>query len=377
MVNTCILYGATNWIGISLLVLLISVLVIAVVYQFSGLFPDRTRAKLKSAARSELTQMFISALIIGILAGAATTACTLSSTISTNLTGKSMSPFAYAEYYIGGLSTNTGLSLLTNLYSISVSYAVEAQIMTNVGSLMNTFFSKVIGLILSATASKYYGSLTVIDFTSLGALFQTLSVLYLDVFAPIITIAVGLLFVQFLLLPVFQYTAFSIILPVAITMRSLSFLGHNLRSAANMTLAIAIGAYIVYPLMISFNAYAISWIFSSSNPSYQYLQSTYVIPNIPTTQYFNMLSPSSVLGSTSTTLFDSVWSVLFTSTNILTNPLMLVSQAQMLVNQMAQFIFASIVMIVIDLAVTLGFVVGLAKALNSGIEGAGSFWGRL
>jgi hypothetical protein len=44
---------------------------------------------------------------------------------------------------------------------------------------------------------------------------------------------------------------------------------------------------------------------------------------------------------------------------------------------MSQFIFTAIFMFGINLAVTLGFAIGLAKGLNSGVEGAGSFWSSI
>jgi hypothetical protein len=46
----------------------------------------------------------------------------------------------------------------------------------------------------------------------------------------------------------------------------------------------------------------------------------------------------------------------------------------LITNRVSQFLFASIVMILLDIAVTIGFAIGLRNALNRGTEGAGSFW---
>lgn len=381
MPNTCVLYGATNWAGISILVILLSLLITAAVFAGSTIFPIRTQAQIKQAARAELTQAIISAVILVILASTATAACALSTNIANSLHASTTTtnPFQYAEYYIGNLSTNTGLNLLTTVYSISVSYSIESQVLNNAGTLLNTAVNTIanqLGTVLGF-ATKAVGSIAIGGASGLSTLFALLSTTYLDVIAPLITIAIGLLIIQFLALPVLQYAAFSILLPVAIAMRSLAFLGRNLRAASNTILAIAIAAYIIYPIMIAFNSYAIAWIFSGSNPSFQYLKTTYVVPNIPSNSFFALIqtTPSNgIYGSITNIFLPFVTSSLAQSGGVIINPFTIQTQAQMIVNQTAQFLFASIIMIVIDIAVTLGFAVGLANALNSGVEGAGSFW---
>ncbi len=385
MVNTCLLYGTMNWVNINILVIMISFTVVAILFALSNTFPEATREKLKQAATSELSQAFISVIIILVLAAFATTACSMSSTISKSLTGQTLDPFQYSEYYVGNLSTNTGLNLLTNLYSISVSYAIEAQVLQSLGSLLNTAFSSAASVLGAAfgAASKVVTIGIAPAISSLSSLFNLLSGLYLDVIAPLVTIVIGLLFIQFLALPLLQYTAFTIVLPIAIAMRSLAFLGTPLRSASNTILAMAIAGYIVYPMMVAFNGYIVAWTFSSSNPSYQYIGSTYVVPNIPVSAYFSAGLPSytGFFGSIFKSLFQSnlfipLLTSSFGSTGLIT-PFNIVSQAQLIINQTAQFLFEGVVLFVMDIAVTLGFAIGLSRALNSGIEGAGSFWGGL
>ncbi|MGI0100535.1 MAG: hypothetical protein ACREBH_02345 [Candidatus Micrarchaeaceae archaeon] len=395
MVNTCLLYGATSWAGINLLIILIAMLLVAVFFAISAIFPAQIREKIKQAARSELTQAIISIVILLVLAVSATTICSAATTASNNLiTGQTFaSPFAYAEYYVGNLSVNTGLNLLTSLYSTSVSYTIEAQVLQSIGSLFNTKTSDLIPTFLSEIGlSSKILSLGIASALQLGSLFSTLAQIYIDVFAPLVTIAVGMLFLQFLLLPVLQYTAFAVVLPVAIAMRSLSFLGTPLRNASNAVLAMAIAAYIIYPTMLAFNGYAMAWIFSTANPSFQYLHTTYLLNTIPVNKFFTGVPAATysgffgtlfhlvypyVVGSSSAPLYSFVNGAFSQNGGIIISPWAVVSQAHTIINEMSQFLFASVVLIVLDLAVTLGFAMGLAKALNSGLEGAGSFWGSL
>jgi hypothetical protein len=383
MVNTCLLYGTTNWVNLNILVVLATFAIVAALFAISNMFPTITREKLKDAARSELTQAFISVFIILILAAVATTACSISSSISMSLTHQSLDPFQYSEYYIGNLSTNTGINLLTNLYSTSVSYAIEAQVLKDVGSLLNTEFSGAYKALTTAFGISSVISVAIGGIVQLNSVFSILSTLYLNVLSPLVTVAIGLLFIQFLTLPVLQYTAFTVILPIAIGMRTLGILGKPLRGASNAVLSIAIAGYIIYPLMVSFNGYIIAWIFSASNPSYQYIGSTYVVPNIPVSSYFNagVSSYTGFFGSLYKELFQSnifipFLTSSFSSTGIIT-PFDIATQAQLIVNQTAQFLFTSVVLFVMDIAVTLGFAVGLSEALYKGVEGAGSFWGGI
>jgi len=392
-IATCALYGATtyanNWIGINIMILLISFIIVAVVYMISNIMPAITREKMVSAARSEVTQVIISAVILAILLCAALTACNISASLSTSLIPSqysAMNPFQYASYYVGNLSLNTGLNLLTNLYSTSVSYAVEAQVLQSIGSLFNSAFSGTFGIlksIFSAPASGIF-SIGIGAAVQLGSIFSTLSTVYLFL-SSFVTLAIGLLFIQFLAIPILQYTAFTVILPVALAMRSLSFLGNSLKAASNALLAFAIAAYIIFPLTIAFNGYAISWIFSAQNPSYQYLHSTYIVPGIKANTYFTTnptsSQPSALTSAASAAFSSTAWTQLFgivsssfSSTGVIIGPGTVAAQARVLITEIAQFLFASVVLMVVDLAITIGFASGLAKALNSGVEGAGSFW---
>ncbi|MGA2800735.1 MAG: hypothetical protein ABSE71_05430 [Candidatus Micrarchaeaceae archaeon] len=394
-ITTCALYGTTtyanSWIGINVMVLLLSLIIVAVVYIISNILPIITRQKLVSAARSEITQIIISAVILSILLGLAVTACNISASFTKNLipsTFSAMNPFQYADYFVGNLSLNTGLNLLTNIYSTSVSYAIEGQVLESIGKLFNSAFSGAFGIlrnIFSGSTSAGQGifSVGIALGVQLGAVFSTLSTVYMALSVPV-TLAVGLLFILFLVIPVLQYTAFTIILPIALAMRTFSFLGVSLKSASNAMLAFAIAAYIIFPLMIAFNGYAVSWIFSAQNPSYQYLHSTYLVPGTKASTYFttnpSSTAPSALISTISNTLGQPIGqtaSLVFSSfatTGVLYSPQQVTAQARVLIDEIAQFIFVAVILTVIDLAITIGFASGLAKALNGGVEGAGSFW---
>lgn len=381
MVNTCLLYGAKNWVNINILMILITFTLFAVMFALSSIFSGRTREKIREAARSEVTQGFLSIIIIVVLATTAIAVCGISSSISSTLTHQAMDPFQYSEYYIGNLSTNTGLNLLTDIYSTSVSYAIEAQVLQSAGALLNSGLSTAIKAFQLGYDLVSFVNLGISAVIELNVVFTSLSNLYMGIIAPLVVIVIGMLFLQFLVLPLLQYTAFSVILPAAIALRSISFLGVNLKAASNTVLAAAIAGYIVYPLMVSFNSYAISWIFSASNPSSQYIGSTYIIPSIPISTYFSEIPATTT--STASTFFSQIFhstflssfvTSAFSTTGILISPQAVVLQAQTIINRVSQFLFAGLVMFVMDVAVTLGFAMGLSKALNSGVEGAGTFW---
>jgi hypothetical protein len=59
------------------------------------------------------------------------------------------------------------------------------------------------------------------------------------------------------------------------------------------------------------------------------------------------------------------------------NPFSIIPHTHAIINNIAELIFQGIVLFAVNVAITLGFAIGLTKALNSGIEGAGSFWSNM
>ena len=151
-------------------------------------------------------------------------------------------------------------------------------------------------------------------------------------------------------------------------------------------LALAIAAYLIYPMMVAFDGYAIAWIFSRSNAEYSCngclstVESTYSLTSIPSSAFDSLSSSSSgfsVDGLSSPAISSILSSSLLGDITGNIPVYGVIANAASTVSLMSQFIFTAIFMFGINLAVTLGFAIGLAKGLNSGVEGAGSFWSSI
>ncbi|MGC8651649.1 MAG: hypothetical protein ACP5UH_00125 [Candidatus Micrarchaeia archaeon] len=386
MINACAILGGStyvnSWLSINLLVILVSLLIGAFILAISRILPSRFSGKVTSAVRTELTQALLSAVIIMVLLGMASAACSISTSMSSTVTGSALSPFQFADYYIGNLTMNSGLSLLSKVYFTSVEYSIESTIFeVSYGSILN-------GYNPLAFAAKFNGlSVSFATRMNLGKVFKILSDVYMSVFAMVLITTIGALYLQWVMLPLLEYTAFIVVLPVALVMRSLSFVGGNLRNTANAFLAIAIAAYLVYPLMVGFDGYAVSWIFSANNPSYKYLSYAYTFtPYSPSAFFAELPSSSLVAGNPSTA--PSYLQSFVSSAGISLNPLAELGSlassvltapyvTNTIIEEISKFMFVGIFMFAINIGVTAGLAMGVAKALNSGVEGASTFWGNL
>ena len=396
VINTCALYGtpgyANSWIGVNLLVVLVSLAIVAVVYSVGRFLPDRTRGRITEATKSEITQALISLIIIAVLIGSAQVACTTSASVGSRMLSSipgvsasqaSLDPFQYADTYIGNLAMHTGLNLLTTIYATDIGYSIEGAIYASVGALFSPDTDALTGTFSVSTLLRIeVGPSEGVDF---GNVLRILSDTYLGIFATTTTLIVGALFLQYLLLPVLQYSAFTVLLPVALAMRSLSFTGSGLRNTSNAVIAIAIAAYIIYPLMVLFDSYVMYWVFSPTcpplatpcNPSLVYLNVAYSSETLPLNSFFSqpIQTPEGDLQTSVKLISSSLTSIGGLKTMF--DPFAVVSQIEQIVNQMAELAFQGIVLFAINAAVTIGFAMGLTKALNAGIEGAGSFWSNL
>lgn len=223
---------------------------------------------------------------------------------------------------------------------------------------------------------------------------NTLGWVYLLAYAPLTIQIVGVLFLQYILLPFLQYTAFIVILPAAIAMRSFSFAGGGLKAASNALLALAIAGYMIYPLMVMFNSYIMFYLgvnpltggavctsppqnaCSSLNPDWQYLTASFYPPQVSPNSFFSSPISTPFGVQPPTALVESALS----NSNLglsAFGPLGIVQQSQTIINEMAVLAFQGIFLFAIDLAVTVGFAIGLFKALDAGLEGAGNFWSNL
>ncbi len=389
-INSCSLFGSANyvneWVLIALLAILSGFLIVAIVYMLGSQLPGSTRSKINSVLRSEVTQLVLGVFIIVILVFATSVACTVTNAIGQTIilkNGQPISsvggPIAYSLLYIQNLVTNQGFGLLSLMYSQAFAEATTSLILTQFSQALGSFFLGG-GFGPSIGTSSLTVTFKIIPAYDLGLAHARMADLYLDVFAPLAMIAIGLLFLQYLATVIVQQAAFLVILPVALIMRLLVFSGSGAKTAANAVLALAIAAYIVYPLAVVFDGYALSWISNPSlNPSQPYLASTdsgaqfgsisSVLSGAGsagcTSQAGCTLDPTSLLGSG------------FLSSLGLLAPGASESAAQGIVTQLASLLFMSIIMTAVNLMITFGFAMGLTRALDAGVEGAASFWSSL
>jgi len=388
-INYCQLFGGpgspyiSGWLPATYIVILFGFLVVAAVYMVSRLMPTSVSSKLREITKVEITQIVLSIFIILILLSVTSAACNVSSSLGRQVlanagvtSNSGVSPFQYADYYIGTLAVNHGINLLGYIYTTSIGYAIEARVITALSQDLS-FPPPGDDAIISFKIS--YGH-------DLGTLYGALSDVYIDALSPILVITIGMLFLQYLALPLLEFTAFTVILPVALLIRLIPYGGTGLKNASNAILAIAIAAYIIYPLMIAFDSYMVYWIYSPTlNPAYgctNCLSSAYTLPSIPSSSFLSTSVTSSTnnaLGTIGSSLGISVPATnnllstsFFSSFSINPEP-----TAAYITQEMSQFIFVAVFLFGLNLAVTLGFAMGLARGLNVGVEGATSFWGSL
>ncbi len=388
--NTCALFGgnsfASPWLEVNYLVIFISFIALLIIYVISRLFPAALRSRIMSMTKGEISQLFISIVIISLLLGFTGLACDVSAQVSTQYLGSQngLQPFQYAEYYIGNLSMNTGLKLLTYLYSLSIAYTIDAQVYTKISepfsfSLLPSKLLKsleTLGLTLESTAGLNF-----------GIPYAMTAEFYMVVFSPLVIIAIGALFVQYLALPLIQAAAFTVILPVALIVRSVAYSGtgsYGLRHAANTVIALMIALYIIYPLTIALDSYIMNWIFSAQNPNYTYLNMQLTYNSIPET----IFTPASQAVSSeyqslqsSFTSMPTIRSIIGQAQNLglkkLFTPWTIPQDASNVIESVSQFLFASIILFALNVAITIAFAQSLTRALNSGVEGSNPFWENL
>lgn len=376
----------TQWLPINIIVIMLSFAVIAVIYILSNVMPVSMSAKLKALVHTEINQNLVSVLIILVLLGSTIMVTEFTAQLGSTSTFH-CNPFAASDFYVGNLTFNTGLKLLNNIYATSIGYAIDARLYTGIGQ--NVYSSVVAPNVASYIAKTFLNfgifSITPVFAGDLGISYAIMSDLLTGVFTPIMMIAMGSMFLQYLLIPFIKGAAFLIILPIALIMRSFTFTGAGLRTAANSVLALAVAMYIIYPTMVAYNPMIISWIFTPCpnatnwcNPSFLYLGTAYAIPNIPASTFFTQTSAQqgtvSLSGISITSLSMGEYAQILSAA---IDPATVIGNVLGMADQVAQFLFTSVLLFALDMTVTMGFGVGLAKALTSGLDGASAFWSNV
>jgi hypothetical protein len=381
----------SSWLPVNFAVILLAIAAVAVFYTISRLLPASTSSKMASLVRSEIVQIVLSVILIAVLVASSGLACQITSTaFAAPSTGQD--PMSFAQGYMLQLVGNDGIGLLTNLYSFHFAYAVISAVFSRFGEFIGAWLpSAAPGKTLNISFPLGY---------DLGIAYGYLSGTYLDIFAPIVMVATALMYVQYILLVLFQASAFTLLVPVALIMRMIPFGGAKLRNAANSILAIAIAGYIVYPLTIAFNSYATQWIFTncagvpvaqqgiSCNPSAGYADSllcynsgtitsctagpsiTQGALNVPgLSQNFLGYSTPSPYGVLSGGVGAQFWKDI--------NPNNAVQDIHGVVDRLAIFMFVTFILSTLSFAITLSFAMGLTKALDGGVDAAASFWSSM
>ncbi len=379
-----------GWVSINLIVILLSITIAAMVYMVSKFMPGQRREKLTGLANYEILQVFFSAVLIVVLIGLAFSACQAGSLLVGYPSYTDL--FSAVNAYIANLLFINGLNFVTKIYTVSIQYNI-------IGNLAFFLLNQGLDLLQGLKQlSALSGVITLSFSNNIDSFFIAYSGLYTATYGTLIAISFGGLFILLLTLPIIKAGALAVVLPVTIIFRSLAFAGPGLRKVANTLLAMAIGLYFVLPLTIAFDSYvasclniglSISQVACTSYPFTSYLSGysvnalspslfTVSCPPPPVKCVANSQNIPSFAGAL--TLPTTFYSTAVTSN--LDQFLTIMYDAPIVAadygKTVAAYLFVSIVLVAIDMAITIGLIAGLAKGLDafSNLFSPGSFWGN-
>ena len=385
-----------GWLNATTLVVIAVLMISAAVYAVSGLLPSNPREKLRAAVKYEYIQGIFSIVLIVILFTASIAACDMGGALTQGSSFTYNDPFQFANYYISNLLFTKGIRLTTSMWSAGVLLIIDAFFVNYALSLAGS-------LIPPLQISGGTFGLSIMPFITAGGGSQPATIIYdynsilYVILEPLVVITFGLLFVIFISLTAIATLSLTLVIPVAIVMRSLSFSGPRLREASNALIAIAIAFYFVFPLTLAMNYYVVNWTYCLGNLSgcnpYASQLAPYQINQIPLNQLFN--NPASTcnlngLGECSSATSSPITIPLNFWTAVANSNGGLASAARQVINGLvtlpqiidnyteytAQFLFQSIFLIGLDVGITIGFAVGLNKGLSTigSILAGGPFW---
>lgn len=391
------LFNTSNgWISVCIIVVLFSLTLAGLIYAFSNILPTARGEQLKRITKYEIFEALLSLIIIFALFGMAVLSCN----VGAQLTGQSSytNLFTFADTYLGTLLFTNGVSIVSQLYSKSVEYVVASNmilILFNLGqTALQAFMSSV---------STLFSLVQITPGSGIGYVLYSYSGTLTLLYAALMVIAFAPLFILFLVLPLIQGGALTVVVPVALVLRSLSFVGPKVREASNLFLAIAIGFYFILPLTLVFNVYVadclniglVSTLQVGSCAGYPLAQyaTGYTLPTMTTSLFTTVgeglvgISSSSSCSapSSSTTPTSTLCSFggvspesLFAAyagipslqyipgfAGIFADLVYAPAQAVSFGEEVSYYLFLGIVLLSLDLAITVGFINGLGKGLNS------------
>ena len=378
------------WLNINGLVILFALILGAGVYAIATMLPASTRERLRGSVKTEMFQAVLSVfIIIGVLA-LAYTSCEAGQMLTQELTaGLYQNPMQFAQFYLSNLLFQRSGQIFGQIYSESAIFLAAAHVLEMIvessGVTLAGGYAQV--QLDNNITGVYYGYTGVITGT----------------YTAMIVASYAVLFIFYLILPLTQALALTVLLPLTIVIRSWPFAGPRLRESANSFLALAIALYFILPLAITLNNYVINWVYCGNyvgtgtplhaisqncNPYVSYVGFTQ-FPSLPINSLFAANSVANIIGPGGGTFqvpiayFGGVFSGQGGIGSIITGSLKVLFDVPGIISEfgyeIAEYMFECIVLIALDIAITIGFAQGLTKALNAApnILGAGPFWGNV
>ncbi|MEM3781453.1 MAG: hypothetical protein QXT43_00620 [Candidatus Micrarchaeaceae archaeon] len=368
---------AAEWLQVNVLLVLLIVMVSSLLYALSGVMPVSQREKLRGVVRYELFEVFLSLIIIFVILLMSSFACYAGASLVSSNSQSSTYPgiFYSDELYVGNLVFNRGTALASQIYTTGIEYGIAEQIAEYSITQLDEFFSQFSPLSAYATINP----------DAITSIFNTYAAVFSGTFTGITLAVFSVLFILFIALPIIQAVSLTVILPVAIFMRTLAFTGPKLREISNTFIALALGLFFVLPLTLAFNNYVANCLSiglsGAQASSCSWLNTKYltVVPQpLSTSSLFTSATVPVNGQQVSLNFFSAIASsgaapgLLGILSLIVTAP----TTAFNYTNILSEYAFEGLVLIALDLLILIGFVAGLSKGLNalSGIVGSGPFW---
>lgn len=372
--NVCEFGGlnTNNWIGISATIIMVSLLIASFIYVASGFVSRKDTEKIRGYVRFEYVQAVLSAAIIVALLVLSSFSCN----ISASLTTPSQNAFSFAQHYVGDLLFIKGVGLETSLYATGIQFGIYSGVVSEGFEKLTSY--------LPTLPPLRVGSLnfTMEPPNDFGALYENYASVLIDVYIPLLIASFAMLLIQFLLIPIVSGSVLTVVIPVAIIMRSLSFTGPKLREAANTFIAIGVAFYFIYPMTFIMDQQIVNWMYCSQtipncgNPYPQYI-APYELNTINPSTLFASQNPSSDPLNIGILFYQTPLSQLWNSVysgsgGLQANPFIAIFYAPGVVvnlaSQVSEYLFQAIVLMALNMAITIGFAIGLWKGISGGLN---------
>jgi hypothetical protein len=374
-----------SWIEINVLLMLLVMMVASFIYSLASFLPAGSRERMRGAAKVEVVQIFLSFFIILALIAFAAATCQAGEGLTQGLTSQGtetfQDPMQYSQAYIGDLLFVKSAELFGQMYSESVEFVLWGNLLSELITVFEVPITQEVHLQLNANAvGVYYGYAGVLSGT----------------YAALLVVTYAILFVLWITLPIIEALALTVIVPVALIMRSLPFTGPRLRESADSFFSIAIAFYFILPLTITLDSYIMGWVLcTNSNFGGQFILPAQCNPFIAITGHplLTTLDVNSFFSGNPSKINSGLFGVgvpfsffegavtggggLFSYIENGFKTLFIMPYViNGFGNEIAQYLFQAIFLVALDIVITIGFAQGLTKGLNamSNIMGFGPFW---